>query len=143
MFQGRYGMDKLNRALSIAAICFAVPTIFIPPEHAARAVLNGISLLLVALAVLRMFSRNFDARRRELLKYEELARRVKAILNGTIYAKPVNGKQKKSRRSTFEEYRRYKHLTCRQCGQKLRVPRGKGRLRVTCTRCGNKFEAKS
>lgn len=141
MFQGRYGMDKLNRALSIAAICFAIPTIFIPPGHVARAVLNGISLVLIALAVLRMFSRNFAARRRELLMYEELERRIKAKFDGTIYAKPVNEKQK--RRTTFEEYRRYKHFTCRQCGQKLRVPRGKGRLRITCTRCGNKFEAKS
>ena len=39
--------------------------------------------------------------------------------------------------------RQYKYLLCPQCTQRLRVPRGKGRIRVTCTNCGNVFETKS
>ena len=44
---------------------------------------------------------------------------------------------------TWSEIKHYKYLICPQCTQRLRVPRGKGRLIVTCTRCGNRFETKS
>ncbi|NCB05936.1 MAG: hypothetical protein EOM69_10520, partial [Clostridia bacterium] len=44
---------------------------------------------------------------------------------------------------TWAELKQYKYLICPQCAQKLRVPRGKGRLRVTCTNCGNVFETRS
>ena len=41
------------------------------------------------------------------------------------------------------ELRTYKHVKCPSCGQKVRVPRGKGKLRVTCPKCHEKFEVKS
>ena len=34
-------------------------------------------------------------------------------------------------------------VKCKNCGQMLSVPRGKGRIRVTCPRCGTKVEKKS
>lgn len=46
-------------------------------------------------------------------------------------------------KNRWEERKKYRYLTCRQCGQKLRVPRGKGKIRVTCTNCRNQFLAKS
>ena len=46
--------------------------------------------------------------------------------------------------SMFEgELRAYKHVRCTSCKQKMRVPRGKGKLRVTCPKCRTKFEVKS
>ena len=32
-------------------------------------------------------------------------------------------------------------VTCPQCRQQLRIPSGKGRIRVTCTACGTQFES--
>ena len=43
----------------------------------------------------------------------------------------------------WREYRTYRYLICPQCSQRLRVPRGKGKIRVTCTKCRNQFIAKS
>ena len=46
-------------------------------------------------------------------------------------------------RAAWTEFRTYKHVKCTSCHQKVRVPRGKGKLRVTCPRCKTKFEVKS
>ena len=35
------------------------------------------------------------------------------------------------------------YITCPNCGQKVRVPRGKGKIRVTCPSCHQKFDARS
>ena len=43
--------------------------------------------------------------------------------------------------AAMREARAYKHLTCPSCGQHVRVPRGKGKVRVTCPKCKTKFDA--
>ncbi len=140
MFQGRYGNDYLNRALSIIAIVFAVLNIFMP-NGLIRMVFSAIWFLCIGCMFFRMFSRNFEARRRENEKfmkfYFPLRQRFAAWRAGGPRAKTAKSNP------TFEERRKYKYFLCTQCAQRLRVPRGKGKLRVTCTRCGNKFEIKS
>lgn len=37
----------------------------------------------------------------------------------------------------------YKYFRCPNCGQRLRVARGAGRLRITCRSCGVSFEENS
>ena len=62
----------------------------------------------------------------------------------TAGAKPAGQRAKRARKNpTWSEMRQYKYLICPQCAQRLRVPRGKGRIRVTCTNCGNVFETRS
>ena len=36
----------------------------------------------------------------------------------------------------------YKYFKCPSCGQVLRAPKGRGRIRVTCSRCHDVFERK-
>lgn len=38
----------------------------------------------------------------------------------------------------YEQRREYKIFQCKSCGRKIRVPRGKGKIEVTCPICGNK-----
>ena len=35
----------------------------------------------------------------------------------------------------FKARRQYKYFKCKECGQQLRVPRGKGKLEITCPKC--------
>ena len=83
-----------------------------------------------------MLSRNFAARQRELAAYFRMESKVKAFWNKLRYGSRnvvnLNAERKK-----------YKYLICPQCRQKLRVPKGKGNIRVTCAKCGCKFNAKS
>ena len=51
---------------------------------------------------------------------------------------------------TEENYRFYSlkdrfnnNYRCPQCRQKLRVPRGRGRIQISCPRCGTQFIKKS
>ena len=37
----------------------------------------------------------------------------------------------------------YRYFTCTGCQKKLRVPFGKGRIRVKCPNCGKEFEMKT
>ncbi|MCE5236628.1 MAG: zinc ribbon domain-containing protein [Clostridiaceae bacterium] len=146
MFQGRYGHDRLNRTLFIAALALSVLSLLfsllgVPVVSTAASVLSWVLLLA---GVLRMFSRNFYARQQELTRYMRIENDV--VLWWRRNFKSTDGgfrSRANNVRSFSRERRRFKYLVCPHCAQKLRVPRGKGKLRVTCTKCGYKFEAKS
>ncbi len=42
-----------------------------------------------------------------------------------------------------QEAKKYKHLTCPKCQQRIRVPRGKGNLRVRCPKCQERFKVRT
>lgn len=139
MFNGRYGNDKLNKTLIISAVVLSLLGIIFSWIFPQATVLYGIfyalSMALLIVSIVRMFSRNYVARQKELQKYLVLENRIRAWWQRI---------RKKTRNAMdIDELRNYKHVNCPQCMQKLRVPRGKGRIRVTCSKCNNKFVIKS
>ncbi len=140
MFQGRYGNDHLNRALSIVAIVFALLAMFLPRNSIVGLAFSAISMVLIVWMFVRMFSRDFSARAAENAKFVVWWMPLKNKFQA-FFSK--NAARTAGHNPTFAERRKYKYFICTQCAQRLRVPRGKGKLRVTCTRCGNKFEIKS
>lgn len=139
MFQGRYGSDQLNRVLGITAVCIALASMFLHYDSPVRYAFSALSTVCIVVVVLRMFSRNFSARSRENAQFASwwvpFSAKVRGLFSGGVRAARTS--------PTFAERRKFKYFICPQCAQRLRVPRGKGKLRVTCTRCGNKFEIKS
>lgn len=144
MFQGRYGNDHLNQALSICGLVLIVIQmilgIFFRGSLVVR-ILQVVWVVLIITMLFRMFSRNFEARRRENERFMKWWAAMQSSF-GSRRARAPRAKAAKHN-PTFEERRKYKYFLCTQCAQRLRVPRGKGKLRVTCTRCGNKFDIKS
>ncbi len=140
MFQGRYGNDQLNRVLGITAVGIALVTMFLRYDSPVRYAFSAVSTIMIVLVLLRMFSRNFSARSRENTMFTSwwvpFTAKVRGLFNG-------GGVRPAHSNPSFAERRKFKYFICPQCAQRLRVPRGKGKLRVTCTRCGNKFEIKS
>lgn len=122
---GRYGFDSVSLAMVLlAAVICGVPYLWIA------------SLALVALAVARGFSRNIAARTREAFAFSGVMGRVGAWLGsaGRALARGFSGASARLR-----ERRAYVVLRCPSCRAKLRLPRGRGKLAVTCPMCHCSF----
>ena len=136
-FQGRYGFDRFSRTLVLTGLAFSVISWFFGRASAGvYYAIRGVTLALMGFALFRTLSRNFAARQQELARYLTIERKIRAWWQNLSI-------RRKNFINTRQEKKQYKYLACPQCMQKLRVPRGKGRIRVTSSKCGNRFEAKS
>ena len=122
--RGRQGPDDLAVFCTNLAIVVVLVNVFARFNW-----LGWFALVLVAYSMFRIQSKNLGARSRENA----------AFLKALGPARPWV----QNPRAAWSELRFYKHVKCASCHQKVRVPRGKGKLRVTCPRCGGKFEVKS
>ena len=121
---GRSGADPFSRFLSYAALALIVANLFVRGT-----VLWALALLVLVYTYFRMFSKNVARRREENGKYLQL----KYKLTGGVKNCADRWKQRKE----------FVFFRCPDCRAMLRVPRGKGRIRVTCRKCGNAFERKT
>ena len=116
MFIGRNGPDQLSFGLTILALVLS----FVPWHY-----IFILTYLLMALAIWRMFSRNIEQRRKENYAFMRLVNKPK-----TWYYKA---------KARSAQHKLYKVFKCPKCFQKLRVPRGKGKVLIKCPNCGHKI----
>lgn len=122
--RGRNGSDELGTfAVSVSFVLLLVNF------FSGIRWLSLLALIAAVYACWRMSSTNIAARRAENRKFLSLL--------GPLAAKAGHP------RETVREMHDYKHLSCPNCGQRVRVPRGKGKIRITCPSCQNKFDAQS
>lgn len=121
---GRYGTDGLNQFLSIASLVLLLIAII---SRVSLFTYLGAALLIFC--YYRTFSRNISKRTEENYKFYTLKDRVNNKFKGW--------KEQWANRKVYHYYR------CPQCRQKLRVPRGCGRIQISCPRCGTQFIKKS
>ncbi len=117
---GRYGFDSLGKCLLALGIVLAVLSNF--PHLHRLAILTWVCLILI---YYRMFSKNIYKRSAENQWY--LAKTAK--LRNWFFRQ----KQLMQQRKTHHIYR------CPSCRQKIRVPRGKGRIEIRCPKCSATF----
>lgn len=120
---GRYGNDRLNQFLMMLSLACMILSFFRLPFF------YFIAVCILGYACFRMFSRETAKRAAENQKYWKYEVRVKDFFD-----------RKKRAFSQRKEYRIYK---CPACKQKLRVPRGRGKIEICCRKCGTKFIRKS
>lgn len=121
---GRYGNDQLNQFIFIVAIISMVLEII-----TRQSLFYTLTLVLLILAYVRVFSRNINKRYEENMKFLQ---KKDAILN------------KFRRQKYYAAQRRNFHIyTCPQCTQKIRIPKGKGKISITCPKCRTSFIKKS
>lgn len=126
--RGRNGTDELASAVVAVAAALAVANLL-----AHRAWLGWLALALLAYAVWRVTSRAVARRQAENEAFLGLVAPLRRRL-GRVARDPA---------AAAREARDYRHLACPSCGQRVRVPRGKGRVRVRCPRCGTSFESRT
>lgn len=114
---GRYGTDQLNRALLIVSLFFIVVSNF-----GLTLLFYGLGLALLLIANFRMFSRNHQARYKENIVFMNIIAKLKFRNQGS---------------------KTHRIYSCPQCKQKIRIPKGKGKIMVRCPKCGAEFLKKS
>ena len=116
LMYGRYGTDKLNTVILVAGLIATLVGSFIP-NYSVRALLTLISYGLLGWSLFRMFSRNTHKRYLENRRFLMLLEALKD--------------------------RSHRYFSCPKCHQTIRVPRGKGKISITCPRCKEKFVKKT
>lgn len=126
---GRYGNDQLNVALLILTLVFGLVSMFAPGYLGAAFAL--IQLIGIVFWMLRAFSRNHYKRRKENEVFLRFWNGVKSRFRGvSAFFNRVKD-------------RKHKYFKCPLCKSRLRVPRGRGSITVTCPRCKHRFDEKS
>lgn len=120
---GRYGNDALNVALMIFAVLISVVLRFTPVWY-----LSFLCYVPLALMLFRAFSRNIAARQKENRLFLAPVRKLQAWA----------GRNKTKAKDTTHKY--YK---CPACKAQLRVPKGKGKICITCPKCRKEFVKKT
>lgn len=128
--QKKYGIDEYSIFLVWIAIALVVVAYFVDST-----VLNGISSFIVIYAIFRTMSSNILKRSRE----------NQVFMNNVINpVKNIFNKDKsKTRSKNKAKDADFKYISCPSCGQKLRIPKNKGKIKVRCPKCKDKFDAKS
>ena len=121
---GRYGTDELSKFMLAVCLVLLVINIFTGVQG-----VYLIALVRLGVCYFRMFSRNYVKRSEENRKYLDTVWKIK---NWFL--------KKKNRIIQSKDFHIYK---CPSCGQKIRIPRGKGKICITCPKCRNQFEKKS
>lgn len=125
--QGRYGMygqDSLNRFLLGATLGAMVISLFTRWDF-----LYWIALLGLVYSYFRIFSKNYTKRYAENQAFLKHTTGIRNFFNAQ--------KNMMSQRKTHHIYK------CPSCKQKVRVPKGKGKIAVRCPKCGCEFVKKS
>ena len=117
---GRYGMDQLSLTMIVFSLALSILSKFI-----SLSILYIVSLVTLVFAYIRIFSRKLG------LRYAENNRFLNLI-------KPLTNFLRLSYRR-IRDYKDYRYYRCKECRQMIRVPRGKGRLEITCPRCDIKI----
>ena len=121
---GRYGADQLNMALVIASLALSVIGAI---AHAG--VLTLLANVLIFLMLFRMLSKDRYRRAHENQVY--LEKTYRARKEATEWVNRVKNSKK------------YRYFVCPKCKKRLRVPRGVGKVTITCKDCGTKFDKKA
>lgn len=124
---GRNGNDQLNLFLYAADAILLIAATLVRGQ-AGRWMWLAV-LILLGYIYFRMFSKNLTKRREENGKYLRLRYSIQAGL--------------KLRREKWVQRKDYKFFTCPSCKTMLRVPRGHGKIKIVCRKCGNSFTGKS
>lgn len=121
---GRYGVDQFGRFLSFLITILLVISLFWR-----NVILICITLVLLIILYARVLSKNYEARRKENERYLKISMPFRRFFSGW-YLRIRDGKQ-------------YRYFYCPHCHQRLRVPKGKGKITIKCPKCATRFDARS
>ncbi len=121
---GRYGADELSLALVIVSMVLMAISNFDKLKF-----FYFVALIPLGIALWRSLSRNTNSRYNERLKFLQI----------------IAGPKEKIKLFTnrIRDRKTHKYFTCANCKATLRVPKGRGKINITCPKCGNQMIKKT
>ena len=110
--EGRYGVDKLNMAILCAGLACSLLASFMPGVLL-KLIFTVASYVFMFVAIFRTLSRNIYKRYEENRKF-------------LLFFQKLKDKD-------------HRYYNCPRCHQQVRVPKGKGKISITCPKCREKF----
>ncbi len=130
-FQGRTGVDAMGRFFTWTALCLMILTMI---THSNIIYLLAMGCLIYS--VWRMFSKNYQKRYLENQKFLEKT----AFIRSKSSSIRLNLKNHFAKvRYNYQQRKIYAIFKCPSCKQKLRAPKGRGKIQVTCSKCHTQF----
>lgn len=128
LLSGRYGSDGFGRFLSSGSIALLILS-FLLRRRRFSSLFSTLAIAMLIFCYYRMFSRDFEKRQSENRWYLEKEWAFRDWLS--------------FRKDRFDQRKEYAFFTCPGCKQIVRVPKNKGKIRITCRRCGYSFDKKT
>lgn len=120
---GRYGLDQLGIFLNYVSLAVIIVSAIFLPEA------SSVGLALIIINYFRVFSKDINARSNENAAFLRMRSRLLVWLS--------------SKKKRLEQRKTHKFYKCSGCKKTIRVPKGKGKIEITCPACGSKFIKKS
>lgn len=120
---GRYGGDNLCTLLLVIGLILGVVGAF--TFYPIVIISYGFYIY----ALFRIFSKNIPARQREYYSFLSIISKIKCFFRNI--------------KLRIKDRKVLKYFKCPKCKQRLRAPRGRGEILVTCQRCKNQFKTKT
>ena len=144
--QGRYGNDEFSQFLMIAGL-----VLLIGSNLLRIGIVHTLAWVVLFYGYFRVMSRNIPKRQQENFKFQQMkAKLLGRAGSGTSgqsswKQRRAQKKQAKQQQTDYSQYQQtadtanYNYYRCRNCGQIVRVPKGKGTVKITCPECKNTF----
>ena len=136
MMMGRYGVDPLSWGLCGGYFLCRLLWIFTRWTW-----LSFLELALLLFCIYRIFSRDIPRRQAENRAFLALCQKIRSRNIGAAWN--ALGSRIRSIPQRIRRAMTHRTFSCPSCGQKLRVPRGKGKIAISCPRCGTEFIKKT
>ena len=121
---GRYGVDQLSRLYLVLTLVLLVLSMITKLP-----IFYGLAIILLIYMYYRMFSKNTTKMYAQNQKYLNMRYQIVVKWNNA--------------KKHFAQRKEYRFYRCPKCHQKVRVPRGKGKICITCPKCRTEFIKKS
>jgi len=120
LMMGRYGSDQLSMVLIIFSfiLTFIAGLTSLP-------ILASISYVPLGICLFRVLSKDIAKRRMENYKF-------------SILISPVYSWFKKTQKRV-KDSKTHRFFRCPKCNANLRLPKGKGKITITCPKCNTDF----
>lgn len=121
----RHGIDELGIGLIWLGVIFTVISYFLKNSF-----FSALALAIVIFEVFRTLSKN------------EIQRNSENYVFKAKFLNPITSTFRSFKRKTVGD-KNYKYIKCKNCGQELRIPKGKGKIKVKCPKCKESQEVRS